>query len=72
MGKEIDLPSGTKLTLNPAPFAEAKKLGKACAKELAQIKIDITSNTIDLAKTIACIVFSSDEIEQALWPCLRR
>lgn len=73
MGKEIDLPSGAKLTVNAAPFSEAKKLWQACANELAHFKINAsTEMDINFLKDLVCVASSSERIEAALAPCLRR
>lgn len=73
MGKEISLPSGAKLVANAAPFSEAKKLWQACAKELATVKIQASTELdVNFFKNLFCLAISSDEIEAALTPCLRR
>lgn len=73
MGKEITLPSGTIAVVNAAPFSEAYKLWQACAQELAQLKISTqTEINVDFIKNIYCIATSSEKIEAALRPCLRR
>lgn len=73
MGKELSLPSGAKLVVNAAPFSEANKLWQACAKELARLKINMSTDVdINFIKDVICIASSSPEIEAALTPCLRR
>lgn len=73
MGYETKLPSGAILQVNAAPFADAQRLSQACAKELAPLKISASTELdLDFFKNIVCAVASSENIERALWPCLRR
>ena len=72
-GKIVRLPSGAKLVVNAAPFAEAKYLWQACAKELAHLKLStLTEMGVDFVKNLFCIATGSMRIEKALRPCLGR
>ena len=72
--KKITLPSGAKLEIDLAPFADANALNKAVAKELKGMKFDPELNLTDpvFIKDLACTAFSSDEIMNALEVCFRR
>lgn len=72
MTVDIDLPSGAKLKVTMAPFADAKALYQAMMEEAAAIKIDTAGQIADLMKNIFCIGFSSKKIEKALEKCLAR
>lgn len=70
---EKKTPSGAKLEITLAPFADAKTLFKACAKEMKGLKINSQDEIdVNLFKDIFCTGLASDEIEEALWPCLQR
>lgn len=70
--RKVKLPSGAELTIQPAPFVDAKNLYQALLKELKQIKIDTTMEMVELYKNLFCVGFSSPEIEACLWKCLER
>ena len=72
--KKITLPSGAKLEIDLAPFADSNALNKAVAKELKSMKFDPELNLADpvFIKDLACTAFSSDEIMDALEVCFKR
>lgn len=70
--REIQLPSGAILKINPAPFADAKNLYQALLKELKEVQIDSKMEVVNLYKELFCIGFSSPVIESFLWKCLER
>lgn len=72
MTKELTLPSGAVLKIQPAPFAEAKALYQAILEEVKHVQISATSDMTSVFKDLACIGFSSRKIEQALDQCFKR
>ena len=66
--RKVTLPSGAELTVNIAPFKDAKALFQALLKEWKDMGPDLPSN---LGKMFSS-AFSSLEVEKALWPCLTR
>lgn len=69
MVKEIKLPSGAVLKINPAPFAKARALYQAVLQEVKLVEVQSKTEMAALYKDIACICFSSPLIEQRLWAC---
>lgn len=70
--RKVKLPSGAELTIQPAPFVDAKNLYQALLKELKGISIDLEMNMANLYKELFCVGFSSPQIEDSLWKCLAR
>lgn len=70
--KEIDLPSGAKLKITLAPFADAKALYQAVLEEFKQIEFNSHVDMSNLFKNIACYGFSSRKIEYCLENCFKR
>ena len=71
MSRNVQLPSGVELTVNAAPFKDAKNLFQAIIKEWKDFdpqKLGSPSGMVGLFMT----AFSSDEVEAAIWPCLNR
>lgn len=71
--KKVSLPSGAELSFNIAPHAESKRLFMAVMRELQ--KIGVTPGEFGaemLVKDIACIILSSDALDEAIKPCLAR
>ncbi len=73
MSDVIDLPSGAKLKVTPAPFKDAKALYQACLEELKGLNLD-PKQEIDanFFKGLFCVGFSSQKIEAALYKCFQR
>lgn len=70
---KITLPSGAKLEINPAGFAAAKALYKACAKELTLIKLNSADELgANFFKDVFMTALASDVIEAALWDCMEK
>lgn len=71
--REMDLPSGRKLKIQLAPFADAKALYMVLLEEGKSLKLDpeveIDANFF---KDVFCVGFSSKKIEAALWKCMER
>jgi len=69
-----ELPSGAKLEINLAPFADANALYKAAAKELKSIKVSPEMDVFDanFIKDIGCSLICSDEITNAVMVCVKR
>ncbi len=71
--ESINLPSGAKLLLVAAPFADAKDLYQAMLREVKGMKLDPREEIdVNFFKDIFCAGFSSKEIEQCLWKCFTR
>ncbi len=70
--KEVKLPSGAVLKLNPAPFADAKALYQAVLEEIKGISMFSATEMVSVYKDIFCAGFSSRKIEACLWECLKR
>jgi hypothetical protein len=68
MSREVSLPSGALLKVNAAPFPEANNLYKAILKEAQERDL----NTLNFAKQVYCIAYSSVFVEASLWKCLER
>lgn len=70
--KEVLLPSGAILKINPAPYSPARALFVACTKELKHLQFnDQTDIGIGLLKDIFCTAVGSPEIDKAMVPCLK-
>lgn len=70
--KEVELPSGAVLKLGTIPFDEANNLKKAVMREIKGIAIKNSKETMDLYKDYLCAAFASEEVEKALWECMKR
>lgn len=70
--KEVELPSGAKLKISLAPFADAKALYKAFLKEVKEIEIKSQMEMANVYKNILCGALSSPEIESCVIACLKR
>jgi hypothetical protein len=64
------LPSGAVLSMNVAPFKEAKALYQALMKELRSIPIKSDTEFAELWKNLYTAGFSSKEVEEALVACM--
>lgn len=72
MAREVKCPSGAILTINEAPFHDAKNLYQALLRELQHVKIDSNRDLMNLAKELVCIGFSSPAIEGLIWKCFEK
>lgn len=70
--QEFDLPSGAKLKVQVAPFADAKALYQAVLEEVKGVQIGASMDITSVFKDLACVAFSSKKIEAALEICLKR
>ncbi len=70
--KEIKLKHGHTLKITPAPFAEANALFKAVLVEGKALGISVEDEQAKLYKDIFCAAFSSELVEAALAPCMKR
>lgn len=71
--REVTLPSGAVLKIQPAPFADAKTLYQALLREMRGISISGgATDAGDIIKNVFCAGFSSPEIDVALQKCLTR
>lgn len=72
MTKEIELPSGRKIEITPAPFSEAKRLYQSLASEFMRLDIRETDEMGNLIKNVLCLGISSAVVDSALSPCIKR
>ncbi len=71
--KEVTLPSGAILRVDPAPFGSAKKLWQCTLEELKKSKVDAETNLdVNFFKDIFCVSFSSKEMDAAISDCSKR
>lgn len=70
--KEIDLPSGAKLKITLAPFADARDLYQAMLEEMKNINFTSSSDVSQVLKEFICYGFSSKRIEVCLEKCFTR
>lgn len=70
--REVKLPSGAILVLNPAPFADSKALYQAVLKEAKGVAFTTKVEMGNVYKDLFCAGFSSPEIEKCLWVCMPR
>lgn len=69
----VDLPSGAKLEITMAPFAQAKVLYMALMEECKSLKIDASTELdVNFWKDLMCIGLSSKKIDAAIEECMRR
>ena len=71
MSRVIALPSGAELTVNVAPFKDAKALFQAMAREWKELGPGIMDNPKGMSSMFLS-AFSSSDVEKALWPCMSR
>lgn len=69
---EVSLPSGSKLVIQIAPFAEAKALYQALLRELRATPVNVETQMISFYKDIFAGGFSSPHVEACLWKCFER
>lgn len=71
--REVELPSGAKLKIDVADFADSKALFQALMDEAKGLDLQKDhKNTISMFKDIFCIGFSSKRVEVALDKCFSR
>lgn len=70
--REIKLPSGATLKVQPSPFAISKALYQALLKEAKEVPFDTKMEMATLWKNLFCIAFSSPTIEACLQECFKR
>lgn len=70
--KDIKLPSGATLKVQPAPFAEAKALYQAVLEDLKAVAVGTKNELGSALKDVLCVGFSSPKIDAALNACLVR
>lgn len=74
MTKEVTLPSGAKLKITLAPFADAKALYQAMLEEAKSLQLDPEADIghPNLIKDLFCTALSSKKIEACLVKCMER
>lgn len=70
--KEIVLPSGAVLGINPAPFDDANELKRVVLAELKNVEFSGAVDQFALLKNLVCSGFSSKEIESHIHKCMKR
>ena len=71
--REIQLPSGSVLKVQPATFSESKNLYQAVLRDAKHLQFDAeTEIGLSFLKDMFCTALSSNEIEKALEPCLKK
>lgn len=70
--RDVKLPSGATLKVQPAPFAEAKALYQAVLDEMKGTPVPQSIDLGNLLKTVLMQAFSSPRIEAALWTCFQK
>jgi hypothetical protein len=71
MSREVKLPSGAILKVNPARFAESKALYQVVLEEGKGILINSKTEMASVYKDLFCIGFASQKIEACLWECFK-
>ena len=69
--REVKMPSGALLRIQPAPFKASKALYQAILVELKGITLDLKSELASLYKDLLCTAFSSPAVEAAIWECMK-
>ena len=70
--KEVTLPSGAILTVNEAPFEDAKSLHQVFLKEFSNVDMGSGVELGSMLKNAFCLIASSREFERALQKCVDR
>lgn len=68
--REVALPSGATLKIQPAKFADAKALLTAATSEFRKFELSSQTDLAAVYKELACIGLSSPAVEKALWQCM--
>jgi hypothetical protein len=71
LSREVTLPSGAKLTVNIAPFKDAKNLFQVMAKEWKGLDPKVMASAQGMTSMFMS-AFSSTDVDKALWPCMAR
>lgn len=71
--KTFDLPSGAKLRIGLAPFADARDLYQSVLNEVKTLKVD-DDVEIDFSflLSIACTLLSSKDVESKMEKCMKK
>ena len=72
--KEVVMPSGAKLQIEPAPFVKARDLFQAVLDEGKNLKIDfgMEMSNPSFKKDVFCTALSSKKIEEHVWRCMEK
>lgn len=71
--REVRLPSGAMLKVDPAPFPDSRALYQALLEEGKGLRLDMNAEVDgNLYKDIFCVGFSSKKIESAIFKCMQR
>lgn len=70
--REVKLPSGATLKVQPSPFAISKALYQALLRELKAVSLKADTDMAMVYKDLFCAGFTSPEVERWLWECFKR
>ena len=70
--KEVELKSGSKLSITMADFATAKGLFQAFAEEVGALNVSTEDQLLVIAKNMLCSGLSSKKIEASLDKCMEK
>lgn len=68
--RDVQLPSGATLRIQPARFSDARALLTAITAEFRRFEFSSDTDVAAVFKELACIAFSSPAVTQALWKCM--
>jgi hypothetical protein len=69
----VTLKSGRELKISLPSFVEAKVLYQAILKELKAVDVaQDHQSEFNIIKELMCTLLASEEIEEKLWPCMKR
>jgi hypothetical protein len=72
LGREVTLPSGAVLKIDAAGFKEARNLFQAVMRSIGQNSISLSNNKADAFRKIMAITLSSEEVDFAIWQCMKK
>ena len=71
--KEFELPSGAKLRVALAPFADGRDLYQAVMREAKSLHINMSEEIdVNLLKDMFCTLLASKEIEACVFKCMQK
>lgn len=70
--REVKLPSGAVLKVQPTTFVQAKALNQELLKSLRTVPLTSTNEVGEMVKNLFTTGFSSPEIEKRIWDCFDR
>lgn len=70
--KEIKLESGATLGIGIIPFETSNQLKKVMMRRVKSIPVNSSRQILDLSKDYLCVLLGEDDVEAALWECMKR